>query len=45
MQYFQQPTTMFEGFGMNQAYATPAYMANFRPAYGGNQSAENAYAR
>lgn len=45
MQYFQQPTTMFEGFGMNQAYATPAYMANFRPAYGGNESAENAYAR
>ena len=45
MQYFQQPTTMFEGFGMNPAYATPAYMSNFRPAYAADQDQDNAYAR
>lgn len=45
MQYFQQPTTMFEGFGMNPAYATPAYMSNFRPAYAENDTSDNAYAR
>lgn len=32
-QYFQQPMPLFQGYGLNSAYATPAYMANFRPAY------------
>lgn len=44
-QYFQQPMPLFQGYGINPAYATPAYMANFRPAYshqGGDQA--NPYA-
>lgn len=44
MDQFQTPITTYEGFGINPAYTTPAYMANFRPAYSFEQDPYNPYA-
>lgn len=45
MDQFQTPITTYEGFGINAAYTTPAYMANFRPAYSFEQDPYNPYAQ
>ena len=44
MDQFQTPITTYDGFGINPAYTTPAYMANFRPAYSFEQDPYNPYA-
>lgn len=44
MDQFQTPITTYDGFGINPAYTTPAYMSNFRPAYSFEQDPYNPYA-
>lgn len=41
---FQQPISTYQGWGMDPAYMTPSYMANFRPSYGGDDPSRNPYA-
>lgn len=41
---YNQPITTYEGFSINPAYQTPAYMANFRPAYAADTDPYNSYA-
>lgn len=40
---FNQPITTYDGWGVNPAYMTPSYMANFRPSYSGDDG-RNPYA-
>lgn len=42
--FSQRPMSTYQGFGINPAYTTPAYMSNFRPAYSSDTDPNNPYA-